>query len=113
MTKVNRALYKLLPNLRGPQETKRKLYANIVQSIVLYGAPIWSDELQKLKFSQRTLRNLQRTIAIRVIAGYRTVSFDIATILARTPPWILVAVKYTNIYKRTQDLKLVTPGRRN
>lgn len=58
-----------------------------------------------MKFSQRTLRNLQRTIAIRVIAGYRTVSFDIATILARTPPWILVAVKYTNIYKRTQDLK--------
>lgn len=38
--KVNKALYKLLPNLRGPQEIKRKLYANIVQSVTLYCAPI-------------------------------------------------------------------------
>lgn len=105
VAKVNRALCKLLPNLRGPRETKRKLYANIVQSIVLYGAPIWSDKLQQSKFSQRILRNLQRTMAIRIIAGYRTISFDIATILARTPPWALVATKYAEIYKRIQELK--------
>lgn len=46
-TKITRALCKLMPNLRGPTEAKRRLYAaEVVLSVVLYGAPIWSEELE-------------------------------------------------------------------
>lgn len=44
-TKVVRALSRLMPNLRGPGEHKRRLYANVVMSILTYGAPVWSDAL--------------------------------------------------------------------
>jgi len=33
-----------MPNLRGP-ERKRRLYAGIIVSVVLYVAPIWTDSL--------------------------------------------------------------------
>lgn len=38
--KVKRALCKLMPNIRGPHESKKRLYAHVVQSVVMYGAPI-------------------------------------------------------------------------
>jgi len=33
------------------------------------------------------------------------VSYEVATLLARTPPWILVARKYKRIYDRIQEAK--------
>lgn len=42
-SKVARAVGRLMPNLRGPQESKRKLYATVVLSVILYGAPPWSE----------------------------------------------------------------------
>lgn len=39
------ALTRLLPNLGGPCEAVRKLYVSVVHSILLYGAPVWADEL--------------------------------------------------------------------
>lgn len=39
-SKVVRALWKIMPNLRGPGETKRKLYSHVVHSVLLYGAPV-------------------------------------------------------------------------
>jgi len=38
--KVTRALGKLMPNLRGPIEKKRRLYASIIEAVALYAAPI-------------------------------------------------------------------------
>ncbi|XP_067205341.1 uncharacterized protein [Linepithema humile] len=37
------ALGRLLPNLGGPSNRVRRLYANVVQSVLLYGAPAWAD----------------------------------------------------------------------
>jgi len=38
--KITKTLGRLLPNLRGPQERKRRFYVSIVESVVLYAAPI-------------------------------------------------------------------------
>ncbi|KAL6417446.1 hypothetical protein ACFW04_012728 [Cataglyphis niger] len=46
------ALGRLMPNLRGPNESKRKLYAQVVLSILLYGAPIWNEAFMASKSSQ-------------------------------------------------------------
>jgi len=42
---VIRMLNNILPNCRGPGERKRRLYLNVVLSIILYGAPIWYKKL--------------------------------------------------------------------
>jgi len=97
---VTRALSGLMPNLRGPSERKRKLYAAIVGSVAIYGAPIWADALLESREALRIVRAIQRPIAIRVCAGYRTVSREAALLLARDPPFELVAEERARIYER-------------
>ncbi|CAB0035752.1 unnamed protein product [Trichogramma brassicae] len=42
------ALTKIMPNSGGPRSSRRKLYAHVVDSILLlYGAPVWSTQQQK------------------------------------------------------------------
>ncbi|CAB0029065.1 unnamed protein product, partial [Trichogramma brassicae] len=41
------ALMKIMPNSGGPRSSRRKLYAHVVDFILLYGAPIWSTATQK------------------------------------------------------------------
>lgn len=42
VAKVTIVLGRLMPNLRGPGENKRQLFAKVVQSVLFYGAPVWS-----------------------------------------------------------------------
>lgn len=52
---------------------------------------------------QRPLQKVQRQLAVRVITGYRTISYEVATLIARTP-WVLVAGKhYSKIKKLKED----------
>ncbi|GAB1867748.1 Reverse transcriptase [Camponotus japonicus] len=105
-TKVVRSLSRIMPNLRGPGERKRRLFATIVTSVVMYAAPVWGETFSTAPDKiTRPLRRLQRAIAIRTIAAYRTVSFDAATVLARMPPWRLEAILRYRIYSRITDLK--------
>jgi len=85
LSRVTRALGRLMPNLRGPEERKRRLYAGILESVVLYAAPIWAGSLNVE--IRRLFRRWQRAIAIRVCSAYRSVSFDSATLLARLIPY--------------------------
>lgn len=88
---VSRALCRVMPNLRGPTEAKRRLYIETVKSVILYGAPIWSEELQRSGSSMRALNRVMRTLALRAISAYRSVSLDAALLLARIPPLYLLA----------------------
>jgi hypothetical protein len=83
------ALSRLLPNIGGPSASVRRLYATIVRSMALYGAPVWADALSLR--AKASLRRAQRTMALRAIRGYRTISWSAACALAGTPPWELVA----------------------
>ncbi|XP_070162535.1 uncharacterized protein [Polyergus mexicanus] len=83
--KIIRSLNKSIPNLRGPDEKRRRLYANVVMSILLCGAPMWADALTSSKLSKSLVR-LEKSIAQRVISAYRTVSGDVTLLLARIPP---------------------------
>jgi len=62
--KMTRALGRLLPNLRGPHESKRRLYANVIASVVMYAAPIWAPASVNSEMRSQ-LRRWQRTIALR------------------------------------------------
>lgn len=100
-----RALNGILPNLKGPREKKRQqLYANAVNCIINYGAPIWSDTTSNRKIGD-LLRRIQRVLAIRVISGYRTISADAVLLLARIVPTPIYAAYYQRVFLRSYDLK--------
>lgn len=103
---VTRALYRITPNLRGPSESRRRLYANVVQSVIQYGAPIWCDAISASKRNREKLNSLMRNTNLRVIAGYRTVSLEASYVLSRIPPMHLLAQMRKRMYLRIIDIRV-------
>jgi hypothetical protein len=97
------ALSRLLPNLDGPNASCRRLYAGVVRSMALYGAPIWAGSLNAK--NQAQLRRPQRVMAVRMARAYRTVSYEAACVLAGTPPWDLDASVLANVYWRVTEAR--------
>lgn len=97
-----------MPNLKGPTEKKRRLYANTIGSIILYGAPIWCDEIGGSASLKKRIQRVQRMIALRVVSGYRTVSADAAFVLARIIP---VALQASYLKSLLTDSRLKTDRR--
>lgn len=94
-----------MPNLRGPGESKRQLYAKVLHSVMLYAAPVWYDKFTAYKSPQHPINRIQRLIALRVICGYKTVSYEAALLLARIPPFYLTAGRQKRLYIRVKDLR--------
>ncbi|KAL5232598.1 hypothetical protein ACI65C_000008 [Semiaphis heraclei] len=67
------ALFRLMPDVRGPRPLVRKLLNSVVRSQLLYAAPVWNSSLLFHNHSQLLL-GPQRAIALRVTSAYRTVS---------------------------------------
>lgn len=105
MSKMTRALSALMPNVRGPDESRRRLYANVMSSVALYGAPVWSRALEASAEGKRIFRRMQKTVAVRVCSAYRSVSFDAITLLARTVPYELVAAERRRVYERLTEAR--------
>lgn len=71
--KKTAALTRILPNIQGPSWSKRVLLNAVVQSTLLYGAPIWYKVLNIKKYKQQ-LEKVQRKTMLRIASGYRTIS---------------------------------------
>lgn len=88
--RVCTALSRLMPNVRGPRASKRRLYGHVVQSVILYAASIWSDTLAAER-QRKKVAKVQRQVAIRVTSAYRTVSEEAVLLLASMAPLDLIA----------------------
>ena len=88
----------------GPGVGVRRLYAGMVRSRLLYGAPIWAEDLMASRRSLLKVRRFHRTVAIRVVRGFRTISAAAATVLAGFPPFELQALRCREIYLHTRGL---------
>ncbi|XP_063547540.1 uncharacterized protein LOC134754988 [Cydia strobilella] len=97
------ALSRLLPNVGGPNVGCRKLYAGVVRSMALYGAPIWAFSLTAE--NQAQLRRPQRVMAVRMVRAYRSVSYEAACVLAGTPPWDLDVAVLADVYWRVTEAR--------
>ena len=56
--KMALSLGRILPNIGGPKESVRRLYASITQSMMLYEAPIWTRRRQMTRRNIKTLRSV-------------------------------------------------------
>ena len=77
-------LARLMPNIDGPREAKRRLVANVVHSKLLYAAPVWANALQNHAIQKRLL-SAHRSAALRIVSAYRTVSTSAVLVMASVP----------------------------
>ncbi|CAB0031263.1 unnamed protein product [Trichogramma brassicae] len=96
------ALAKIMPNSGGPRSSRRKLYAHVVDSILLYGAPIWSTAAQKRAYI-RQAESAHRRACLRVIGGRPHVSYEATYVLAGIPPLALLADERARLYSRRRE----------
>ncbi|XP_011866498.1 PREDICTED: uncharacterized protein LOC105561278, partial [Vollenhovia emeryi] len=117
LDKAASALSRLMPNLGGPRGKVRRLYANVINSIALYGAPIWSAALTGNRRAIAALNKTQRRMAIRAVRGYRTISHAAATLMAGMPPIEMNARAHAQVYeqeaeRRARGIPVPKRGRR-
>ncbi|CAB0037993.1 unnamed protein product [Trichogramma brassicae] len=99
------ALAKIMPNSGGPRSSRRKLYAHVVDSILLYGAPVWSTAALKRDFMKQA-ESAHRQACLRVIGGRPHVAYEATYVLAGIPPLALLADERARLYgRRREDAK--------
>jgi len=92
------SLARLMPNIGGATQLKRKLLATVVHSQLLYAAPIWANALE-YEINVKTILRPQRTIALRVAMAYRTVSTQAIVVVAGFLPAHLMARERQRRYR--------------
>ncbi|KAL4134772.1 hypothetical protein QTP88_006487 [Uroleucon formosanum] len=98
--KVANNLARILPNISAAKPKKRRLLANIVHSIILYGSPIWAHKMSTK--GKTELAKIQRRVALRVASAYCTVSYNAIQIIADMPPIALMAIERQDIFENAR-----------
>lgn len=80
------ALSSLMTNLGPAKRQGRRLYFNVLESIVLYGAPVWAEAARSVH-NRRLLMKTQRMGFARVASAYRTVPVETPCVTTGTVPW--------------------------
>ena len=62
-------LNRLMPNIGGPREAKWRLAASVVNSKLLYSAPVWTSALNNHAI-QKKLSSAQRGVVLRIVSAY-------------------------------------------
>ena len=87
---------KLMPNVEGPREAKRRVLASVFHSKLLYAAPVWATAVTNYSLG-KILASAQRSVALRIASAYRTVSTSAILDLASVPPIDLLALERKEI----------------
>ena len=93
--KINGALTRILPNIGGPQGERRRLISTVVDSVVLYAAPIWAEAKN---CHIKPIAQVRRRSTLRVACAYRTVSEDAVNVIAGKLPIDIQAKEYKRLY---------------
>ncbi|CAB0028399.1 unnamed protein product [Trichogramma brassicae] len=101
-SRVAGALSQIKPTIGGPRSSRRRLYANVIDSILLYGAPIWSSETGT-RAGTRRAEAIHRRACLRVISGRPHFSYEATYVLASIPPLALLADERSWLYQRRHE----------
>lgn len=98
---------RLMPNMEGPSQWKRRILCSSAHSQMLYAAPVWAEALARNQNLRSKVLSVQRILAIRVTSSYRTIATSSVMVLAGTPPADLLALecsgRYTELRKYTTE----------
>lgn len=97
-SRMQTALQRLMPNVKGARASKRKVLSAVTHSILLYGAPIWCEAM-KVATYRNILLGVQRRTALRVISAYRTAPLNAVLVLAGSMPIDLQASLRQRTYR--------------
>ncbi|KAL4101252.1 hypothetical protein QTP88_021272 [Uroleucon formosanum] len=97
---IGNQLARIMPNVGGPREDRRRLLSSVVHSVLLYGAPSWAHTLELVPGNVQTLNRAQRKVLLRCICAYRTVSKAATNVIASTPPADLLAMERMAAFDR-------------
>lgn len=86
--KTMSALSRIMTNAMKTRQAGRRLYYMTMESIVLYGAPIWA-EASRRSANRKLLRRTQKIGLTRVVSAYRSVPLETLAVLSGVPPWEL------------------------
>ena len=78
------ALNRLMPNIGGPREGEKRLVWSVVNSKLLCAALVWTSALKNHAI-QKKLFSAQRSVFLRIVSGYQTVSTSAVLVLASAP----------------------------
>lgn len=93
---------RLMPNINGPQNAKRKILASVVYSKLFYGVPVWVGTAQIKKYRLR-LEKTQRKVMLRQCRAYRTSPTVALQVISSTLPIELMAQERDRIYKSRRN----------
>lgn len=99
---VCNALARIMPNIGGPRQARRKLLSTVVTSVMLYAAPIWSAAAAVPSYV-RQMTSVYRRSALRVARAFRTVSYEAACVVATMTPIHLLAEERALVYQRRRE----------
>ncbi|CAB0044421.1 unnamed protein product [Trichogramma brassicae] len=98
-TGVAGALLGLMLNIGGPRSSRRRLYASVVDSILLYGAPAWSEAAKTHDYVRRAV-SIHRRACLRVICGFCSISHEASYVLSGISPLELLIDERSRPYHR-------------
>ncbi|CAB0038561.1 unnamed protein product [Trichogramma brassicae] len=94
-----------MPSTGVLRSSRRELYAHVIDSILLYGTPIWRCATETQAYI-RQAEAAHRRAYLRVISGRPHVSYDAMYVIAGVPPLALLADERVRIYQRhPEDVK--------
>ncbi|XP_060871331.1 uncharacterized protein LOC132945575 [Metopolophium dirhodum] len=94
------ALARLMPNVRGPGQRKRRLLSTVVESQLLYAALVWATRVSEIARTRANLICPQRSAVLRLNQAYRTVYAEAALVLACMPPLDVLSLERLRIRDR-------------
>lgn len=95
-------LARLMPNVNGPDNEKRKILASVVYSSLLYGAPVWGDIVRWKKYINM-LERVQRKVMLRLARAYRTTSTPALQVITGSLPVELMVEERVRLYELRQE----------
>ncbi|KAL1447444.1 hypothetical protein WDU94_005421 [Cyamophila willieti] len=103
-SKAVNSLARIMPRQGGPSTGKRKLLNNVIESIILYAAPVWS-RIMNIKRNQLKVCQVQRYMLLRVCRSYKTTSTEALQVLSGVPPMDLRLKERAQCYGLTKEEK--------
>lgn len=103
--RITAQLSRLMANIGGPTQIKRRLLMEASSSILLYGCEIWGEAIRWKKRANALLA-VQRISALRITSAYRTVSGAAVLVIAGAVPIDLKIRERRQLWMRNQNNRL-------